>query len=83
MKQIILNGILGILCVLVSCSHEPPKSLGSLRTETETTYPTRIIDAHSHFSLEEEAPEPQPSVEMEQMYENARSEEHTSELQSH
>lgn len=38
----------------------------------EALYPNRIIDAHSHFAIEDEVKESQqPSTQMEQMYQNA------------
>lgn len=56
---------------LASCNRSTLKDSDDLKTTDTPQYPSRIIDAHSHFSLEEKEPEPQPAASMEQMYRQA------------
>lgn len=72
MKQLNLGVAVGVLLLFVSCSHESTKPDKGFKLGDETDYPSRLIDAHSHFSIEEDESESQPSIKMEQMYQNAK-----------
>ncbi len=56
---------------VLSCSHLDKKGSQTLTTEPtkfEQAYPNRIIDAHSHFSLDSSTELSQPTLEMQTMY---------------
>ncbi len=60
--------LVGLL--IISCGHVTP--VPNLEKEySEENYPKRVIDAHSHFSLEDDSGASQPTIEMLKMYREA------------
>ncbi len=65
---------IAVIALVLSCGHLPSNHEGQKTAKVqkiEGLYPSKIIDAHSHFSLDGKKNEIQPTLEMDKMFQEA------------